>query len=110
MSLIIEQVALVRALLPALKDKIDPALWGETSLPIIVVPPTWAEEARLALAPDAPADVLVDEIAGCKVIIDGEKAPAHPILIDHDGKIYSLELTAEMLQAGVEPASRIVTG
>lgn len=110
MSLIIEQVALVRALLPALKDKIDPTLWGETSLPIIVVPPPWAEEARLALAPDAPDDVLIDEIAGCKVIIDAEKAPTHPILIDHDGKIYSLELTAAMLQAGAEPVSRIVTG
>jgi hypothetical protein len=109
MSLIIEQIALVRAMLPALKEKIDPAKWGETSLPIIVAPITWAEEARLALAPDDP-DVVIDEIAGCKVIIDNERAPAHPILIDHDGKVYSLELTPEMLASAVDaaPVSRII--
>ena len=105
--MIIEQVALIKLMLPALKEKIDPTKWDETPLPIIVAPPAWVEEVRATFAP-GEGDVVVDSIHGCSVVVDTAGMLVHPALIDHDGKAYSLEITPEML-APAEPASQIIT-
>lgn len=74
----------VQHALQALKEKIDPHLWGETPLPVIVAPSWWLEEIRKEN--NVEEGFEVGEVHGCTVL--RKDTVNEPFLVDHDGKMY----------------------
>jgi hypothetical protein len=77
-------IANVQHALQALKEKIEPHLWAETPLPVIVAPGWWMEEIRKEM--NIEEGFEPGEIHGCHVTRNDNLT--EPMLLDHDGKLY----------------------
>lgn len=79
-------IANVQHALQALKEQIAPEKWSETPLPVIAAPGWWLEEVRKEM--NVEEGFEPGEIHGCRVTRNDNLAD--PMLVDHDGKIYSV--------------------
>jgi hypothetical protein len=79
-------IANVQHALQALKEKIPPDQWGETSLPVIAAPGWWMEDVRKELGVEPGFEP--GEIHGCQVM--RMDTVSEPLLVDHDGKTYPI--------------------
>ena len=79
-------VANVRHALMALKEKIEPSLWNETPLPVIVAPGWWLADLCREMNVE-PGDGI-HSIHDCRVMESDHLT--EPMLLDHDGKLYPI--------------------
>lgn len=71
--------------LQELKERIHPAAWADTPLPIVAAPGSWIEQLAIDLG--HPGEIP-ESIHGCSVVRKDELPD--PVLITHDGKVYRI--------------------
>jgi len=104
MSTAIQDIATIQHMLQYLKEKVSPEKWDATPLPIIAAPPIWLEKIAAEVGV-AIGEGNVIEVHGCSVVTKPELQKA--VLIDHDGKIYPIELDWKVKVPDMAPKSRI---
>lgn len=102
----LHDLATIAHMLQFLKEKISPSQWSETPLPVIAAPRTWMLElARSMGATYEDADAVPDTIHGCSVVEKNELE--RPVLIDHDGKVYPIQIGWAATAEGPQPPAPV---